>query len=64
MPKKLTRLMILLLCLVILTGAVACSGEKGASGQKNPVPEVQQDKTLVTHGKHREKLVLSQQPAS
>ncbi|EPV5998213.1 hypothetical protein [Escherichia coli] len=34
MPKKLTRLMSLLLCLVIFTGAVACSGEKGASGQK------------------------------
>ncbi|EDM1758438.1 adhesin, partial [Salmonella enterica subsp. diarizonae] len=52
------------MCLVIFTGAVACSGEKGASGQKNPVPEVQQEKTAVTHGKDREKPGSSQQPAS
>ena len=63
MQKKLTRLMSLLLCLVIFTGAVACSGEKGASGQKVAAPEVQQGKTVVTHGKHREKTLSSQQCA-
>ncbi|WP_223540764.1 adhesin [Enterobacter sp. JBIWA003] len=61
MPKKLTRLMSLLLCLVIFTGAVACSGEKGASGQKVGGQEVQQAKAAVTHGKEREKTCSSQQ---
>ncbi|WP_223540630.1 adhesin [Enterobacter sp. JBIWA003] len=61
MPKKLTRLMSLLLCLVIFTGAVGCSGEKGASGQKVAVPEVQRAKAAVTHGKDREKTCSSQQ---
>ncbi|EJE0327524.1 adhesin, partial [Salmonella enterica] len=55
--------MSLLLCLVIFTGAVACSGEKGALGQKVAAPEVQQGKTVVTHGKHREKTLSSQQCA-
>ncbi|MFQ3382822.1 hypothetical protein JOW62_11425 [Escherichia coli] len=55
MPKKLTRLMSLLLCQVIFTGAVACSGEKGASGQKVGRQEVQQGKTVVIHGKERRK---------
>ncbi|EFO1852569.1 adhesin, partial [Escherichia coli] len=36
--------MSLLLCQVIFTGAVACSGEKGASGQKVGRQEVQQGK--------------------
>jgi len=35
-----------LLCAVMLTGAVACSGEKSASGQKVAAPEVQQEKQL------------------
>ncbi|MCT2386164.1 adhesin [Erwinia pyrifoliae] len=43
-----------MLCLVMLAGAVACTGEKGASGKKVAVPEVQQKKPVVTHGKHRE----------
>lgn len=36
-------------------GAVACSGEKGASGQKSPGIKMQQEKAAVTDGKHREK---------
>lgn len=56
--------MSLLLCLVIFTGAVACSGEKGASGQKVVGQEVQQGKPVVTDGKHREKPGSSQQPVS
>lgn len=63
MPKKLTRLMSLLLCLVIFTGAVACSGEKGASGPKGGGQEIQQGKTVVSHGKDREKTCSSQQCA-
>ncbi|ELC7934317.1 hypothetical protein [Escherichia coli] len=43
--------MSLLLCLVIFTGAVACSGEKGASGQKVGGQEVQQGEAVVIHGK-------------
>lgn len=37
---------------------------KSASGQKVAVPEVQQVKSVVTHGKHREKPDSQQQPAS
>ncbi|WP_240152576.1 hypothetical protein [Erwinia amylovora] len=44
-----------MLCLVMIAGAVACTGEKGASGQKGAVPEVQRGKQAVTHGMHREK---------
>lgn len=44
-----------LLCAVMLAGAVACSGEKSASGQKVTAPEVQQGKTALTNGKQREK---------
>lgn len=44
-----------LLCLVMLGGAVACTGEKSASGQKAAVPKVQQGKQVVTDGKDREK---------
>nr|WP_240152446.1 DUF4258 domain-containing protein [Erwinia amylovora] len=44
-----------MLCLVMLAGAVACTGEKGASGQKGAAPEVQRGKQAVTHGMHREK---------
>ncbi|EBS0894891.1 hypothetical protein D6J78_25510, partial [Salmonella enterica subsp. enterica serovar Abaetetuba] len=36
-------------------------GQKGASGQRVAVPEVQQGKTVVTYGKHREKTLSSQQ---
>lgn len=39
-------------------------GRKRLVRAKNPVLELQQDKTVVTHRKHREKLVLSQQPAA
>jgi filamentous hemagglutinin len=64
MEKILMRLMKRLLCLVIFTGAVACSGEKGASGQKVVEPEVQQVKTVVTDGKHRKKPSSSPQSTS
>ncbi|WP_404851615.1 hypothetical protein P5M00_00405 [Enterobacter asburiae] len=60
MMGRITKLMAWLLCV----GAVACSGEKGASGQKVAVPEVQRAKAAVTHGKDREKTCSSQQPAS
>nr|WP_162287095.1 polymorphic toxin type 28 domain-containing protein [Pantoea stewartii] len=39
--------------------AVACAGEKGASGKKSPGIKTQQEKRVVTHGKHREKLSSS-----
>nr|WP_237703557.1 adhesin [Erwinia sp. Ejp617] len=55
MKKGLKDVLAWMLCLVMLAGAVACTGEKGASGQKVAVPEVQQEKPVVTHGKHREK---------
>lgn len=57
---RITKLMAWLLCV----GAVAYSDEKGASGQKVAAVEMPQQKWPVTHGKYREKLVLSQQPAS
>ena len=47
MKVMLTRLMNMLMCLVIFTGAVACSGEKGSSGQKVAIPEVQHEKSLL-----------------
>lgn len=40
---------------MVFTGAVACTGEKSASGQKVAAPEVQWGKRAVTDGKHREK---------
>ena len=64
MKGMLKRLMSLLLCLVIFTGAVACSGEKGASGQKVAPLETQQAKTVVTNGKYREKSPPSPQCTS
>ncbi|UNK63030.1 hypothetical protein [Buttiauxella ferragutiae] len=51
MKNLLTRVMSQLLYLVLIARAVACSGEKGASGQKVTVPEVQQGKVAVTNGK-------------
>ncbi|WP_369012161.1 hypothetical protein SM114_02170 [Erwinia pyrifoliae] len=54
MKKGLKDVLAWMLCLVMLAGAVACTGEKGASGKKVAVPEVQQKKPVVTHGKHRE----------
>ncbi|EJE3041418.1 hypothetical protein M4F09_004853 [Salmonella enterica] len=39
-------------------------GQKGASGEKVVVPEVQQVKPVVTHGKHREKRASSQECTS
>ncbi|HEY4466880.1 MAG TPA: polymorphic toxin type 50 domain-containing protein [Klebsiella sp.] len=38
-------------------GAVACTVEKSASGQKSAGSETQQEKGVVTHGKNREKAV-------
>ncbi|MEN5018911.1 hypothetical protein ABEH87_21585, partial [Erwinia sp. Eh17-17] len=53
---KLRKALTWVLCAVMAAGAVACAGEKGASGQKVAVPEVQQGKCFVTDGKHREKV--------
>ncbi len=47
------------LCAVMAAGAVACSGEKNASGQKVGVPEVRQEKQPLTHKKNREKCCSS-----
>lgn len=55
MKKGLKDVLAWMLCLVMIAGAVACTGEKGASGQKVAAPEVQQEKPSVTHGMHREK---------
>ncbi len=55
MKKGLKDVLAWMLCLVIIAGAVACTGEKGASGQKGAAPEVQRGKPAVTHGMHREK---------
>ncbi len=52
---KLRKALRWVLCAVMAAGAVACSGEKNASGQKVTVPKVQQEKRAVTDGKHREK---------
>ncbi|WP_240151808.1 colicin E3/pyocin S6 family cytotoxin [Erwinia amylovora] len=55
MKKGLKDVLAWMLCLVMIAGAVACTGEKGAPGQKVAVPEVQRGKQAVTHGMHREK---------
>ncbi|WP_236127737.1 hypothetical protein [Cedecea colo] len=53
--RQIRKVLCWLLCAVMLAGAVACSGEKSASGKKVAVPEVQQGKRVVTHEKDREK---------
>nr|WP_240152697.1 hypothetical protein [Erwinia amylovora] len=55
MKKGLKNVLAWMLCLVMIAGAVACTGEKGTLGQKVAAPEVQQGKPAVTHGMHREK---------
>lgn len=53
--KRLRKALTWLLCAVMLTGAVACTGEKSASGKKVGFPKTQQEKMVLTHGKEREK---------
>jgi filamentous hemagglutinin len=55
MQKGLMKLATWLLCLVMFTGAVACSGGKSASGKKSPGIETPQQKQVVTDCLHREK---------
>ncbi|WP_451923540.1 hypothetical protein [Tenebrionicola larvae] len=46
-----------LLCLVMLSSAVACTGEKSASGQKVSGVKTHQQNSTPSPGKHREKAV-------
>lgn len=46
--KQLRKAICWLLCAVILTGAVVCSGGKGTSGQKVAAVKAQQEKSLLT----------------
>ncbi|MCC2030543.1 hypothetical protein KEC56_13670, partial [Microbacterium sp. YMB-B2] len=46
-----------LLCLVMLSSAVACTGEKSASGQKVSGVKTPQQNSTPSPGKHREKAV-------
>ncbi|WP_428945497.1 hypothetical protein ACQK5W_05415 [Pantoea sp. FN060301] len=54
--KRLRKALCWLLCAVMLTGAVACAGEKGASGQNSPSVKTQHEKLVVSGGKDREKV--------
>jgi roadblock/LC7 domain-containing protein len=54
---RLRKVVAWLLCLVMLSSAVACTGEKSASGQKVSGVKTPQQNSLLTHGKHREKAV-------
>lgn len=57
--KRIRKALCWLLCAVMLTGAVACSGEKSASGKISPDIEMQQEKPALSDGKHREKAVAA-----
>nr|WP_024964878.1 hypothetical protein [Pantoea sp. IMH] len=54
--KRLRKAARWLLCLVMFTSAVACAGEKSASGKIYPGIKTQQVKPVLTHGKDREKV--------
>jgi filamentous hemagglutinin len=54
---RLRKVVAWLLCLVMLSSAVACTGEKSVSGQKVSGVKTHQQNSLLTHGKHREKAV-------
>ncbi|WP_407637874.1 DNA/RNA non-specific endonuclease [Erwinia oleae] len=62
--KRIRKVLIWLLCLVMFTSAVACAGEKSASGQKVVTPVLQQVKPDVTDGMDREKTVPEEECAS
>ncbi|WP_181460431.1 hypothetical protein [Pantoea ananatis] len=53
--KILSRVLLMLLSLVMLTGLAGCAVEKGASGQKVVAPKTQEEKSYLTDGKDREK---------
>ena len=55
MKKGIHCLINLLLCLVIFTGAVACTTEKGTSEQKVDSIREHQSKSIITAGNNREK---------
>jgi hypothetical protein len=52
---RLRKVVAWLLCLVMLSSAVACTGEKSASGQKVSGVKTHQQNSLLTHRKYREK---------
>lgn len=55
MRKGIHCLINLLLCLVIFTGAVACTTGKGTSGHKVDSIREYQSKSLISAGNYREK---------
>lgn len=57
--KRLRKAMCWLLCAVMVAGAVACTGEKSASGKISPGIKTQQEKQPLTDGKYREKVSSS-----
>jgi hypothetical protein len=54
---RLRKVVAWLLCLVMLSSAVACTGEKSASGQKVSGVKTHQQNSTPSPGKHREKAV-------
>jgi hypothetical protein len=54
---RLRKVVAWLLCLVMLSSAVACTGEKSASGQKVSGVKTPQQNSTPSPGKHREKAV-------
>ncbi|WP_312394252.1 hypothetical protein [Mixta calida] len=57
--KRIRKALTWMLCAVMLSGAVACTGEKGASGQKVVAQEMPQPESSVSGGKNREKAVAA-----